>query len=80
SWVRQSDHLPIREENYNRAGRLEKTRVIQTRELQGYSVISRIFVQNHLKNHTTELQFDEIQVDTGVKENLFHERNLRRLP
>jgi len=80
SWVRQSDHLTIREENYNRAGKLEKTREIESRELQGYSVISRIFVRNHLKNHTTELLFDDIQVDTGVKESLFHERNLRRLP
>ncbi len=80
SWVRQADALPVKEEYYNQADDLEKTRVVETEQLQGYTVITRMFVENVLKSHTTELLFDNIKVDTGVKDNLFHERNLRRLP
>ncbi len=80
SWVRQADALPVKEEYYNRAGKLEKIRVVETEQLQGYTVITRMFVENVLKNHTTELLFEKIEVDSGVKDNLFHERNLRRLP
>ncbi len=80
SWVRQADALPVKEEYYNRSGQLEKTRVVETEQLQGYTVITRMFVENVLKGHTTELLFEKIEVDSGVKDNLFHERNLRRLP
>ena len=80
SWVRQADALPVKEEYYNRSGKLEKIRVVTTEQLQGYTIVTRMFVENVLKNHTTELLFDKIKVDTGVKDNLFHERNLRRLP
>jgi hypothetical protein len=32
------------------------------------------------RNHTTNIKFDHIQVDTGIDEKLFHEKNLKRLP
>ena len=54
--------------------------MVTTEQLQGYTIVTRMFVENVLKNHTTELLFDKIKVDSGVKDNLFHERNLRRLP
>lgn len=80
SWVRQSDIFVPREEFHDRAGNLLKVRTIEAREMKDYTIPVRMFVENVQKEHTTELIFDNVELDTGVKDDLFHERNLRRLP
>lgn len=80
SWVRQSDALILKDHYFDRAGNLLKERTIEAQEVGGYTLPVRMFVRNVQKEHTTEMIFDQIEVDTGVKDNLFHERNLRRLP
>ena len=42
--------------------------------------MERIFVEDIQKNHTTEVTFLDLQVDTGIDYNLFHEKNLKRIP
>jgi outer membrane lipoprotein-sorting protein len=80
SWVRQTDVFVPREEFYDRVGNLLKVRTMESAELKGYTVPVRMFVENTQTKHTTELLFQNIEVDTGVEDDLFHERNLRRLP
>jgi outer membrane lipoprotein-sorting protein len=80
SWVRQSDAISLKGEYYDRAGSLLKVRTVEMKEVKGYTLLRRMFVRNVQKEHTTELVFDNIEVDTGVKDSLFHERNLRKLP
>lgn len=80
SRVRQSDITPIKEEYYDRAGKLLKVRTMELTEKKGYTIPVHMFVKNVQKEHTTELIFENIELDTGVKDDLFHERNLRRLP
>jgi outer membrane lipoprotein-sorting protein len=80
SWVRQSDTVPIQEEYYDRAGNLQKERRLEMKAMKEYMIPIRMFVRNVQKDHTTELLFQNIAVDTGVEDDLFHERNLRRLP
>lgn len=80
SRVRQSDSFVPREEYYDRAGNLLKVRTMVAREMKDYTIPVRMFVENVQKEHTTELLFDNVELDTGVKDDLFHERNLRRLP
>ena len=80
SRVRQADSFVPREEYYDRAGNLLKVRTIEAREMKDYTIPVRMFVENVQKEHTTELIFENIELDTGVKDDLFHERNLRRLP
>lgn len=79
-WIRQRDLQLVKEDKYNRAGILAKVMTIETVELEGYVLAARMFVKDVIKNHTTELIFDKIAVDTGVKDSDFHERNLKRLP
>ena len=80
SWVRQSDAVALREEYYDRVGNLKKVRTVEVEQRQGYAIPVRMFMRDVQKEHTTELIFDKISIDTGVPDNLFHERNLRRLP
>ena len=39
-----------------------------------------IVVKDVQKEHTTRVTFDEIQLDSGLEENLFQEKNLKRMP
>jgi hypothetical protein len=45
-----------------------------------YQVINRVFVRDTQNQHSTEVMFSDIKVDSGMDENLFHEKNLKRLP
>ena len=45
-----------------------------------YDLIKRVFVKDSHTNHTTEVLFTDIKVDSGLKDDLFHEKNLKRLP
>ncbi|UCH63268.1 MAG: outer membrane lipoprotein-sorting protein [Fidelibacterota bacterium] len=80
SRVRQSDFMPVREEYYDRVGNLLKVRTMDVGVVKEYSIPVRMLMQNVQKEHSTELIFDNMELDTGVKDDLFHERNLRRLP
>lgn len=80
SKLRQSDLVAIHEVYYDRAGELLKERTLEVAPFGAYLLPIRMVMKNIQKNHTTELTFTNIEVDTGLDDNLFHERNLRRLP
>ena len=80
SVVRKSDAQVIQETYYDKAGELIKERSVETGTFGAYSLPVRMVMRNVQKNSSTEITFTNIEVDTGVKESLFHERNLRRLP
>jgi len=37
-------------------------------------------VRDVQKDHTTSVKFDEIQLDSGLKDSFFQEKNLKRMP
>ena len=79
SKVRKHDAAVLQETIYDRAGELLKERSTEFGPFGDYLLPVRMVVRNVQKNHTTELTFTNIKVDTGIEESLFHERNLRRL-
>lgn len=80
SKVRQSDALVLWESYYDRAGDLLKERTVEFTDLGGYTLPVKMVVTNVQKGHSTKLLFENMEVDTGVDEGLFHERNLKKLP
>ena len=80
SWIDQSTLMIIKEESYDKRGELKKTKEFYNAELKGYSVMERVFVKDVQKNHSTEVTFEELEVNLGIKESLFQEKNLKRLP
>ncbi|NOZ08072.1 MAG: outer membrane lipoprotein-sorting protein [FCB group bacterium] len=79
-WVTKKNYLVIRAESYDKSGELLKIRRIDYKEQEGYDVPTRIYVENVKKKHNTLLTFEHIKLDTGVKDALFQEKNLKRLP
>ena len=80
SWIDQSTLMIIKEESYDKRGELKKTKKFYNTELKGYSVMERVFVKDVQKKHSTEVTFEGLEVDSGIKESLFQEKNLKRLP
>ena len=80
SWIEKSSLVGVKEESYDKRGRLKKVKEFTFQILKDYHVIKRVFVKDVQKTHSTEVIFSDIQVDSGIDKNLFQEKNLKRLP
>ena len=80
SWVAKDGLYGVQEKSYDKRGELKKRKEFTFRRMKNYYVIERVFVEDVQKQHTTEVTFSDIQIDSGIDENLFQEKNLKRLP
>lgn len=80
TWVTKKDYNIVKEESYDRIGRLFKTKSFKQQNIKNYIVLKEIFVENVIKRHSTLLTFDNIAVDTGIEDSQFQEKYLKRLP
>ena len=80
TWVDAILLIPLKEESYDKSGMLLKEKYFTYTVMKNYTTLTEIRVTNIKKNHSTQLKFENIELDTGVKDDLFHERYLKRLP
>ena len=80
TYVSKADLVAILDEAYDKRDNLLKRRVMTYRKDKGYDLPVEIFVENVQKGSNTRLVFSSQEVDTGVKEDLFQEKNLKRMP
>ena len=80
TWVDSTLLIPLKEESYDKSGQLLKEKYFSYTIIKEYHILTKVHVTNIQKNHSTTLNFDNIELDTGVEDDLFHERYLKRLP
>ena len=80
SFVDKNDMTILREESFNKKNDLEKEKLFSYERIGQYQLIKRVYVKNFLENHTTEIIFSDMVIDTGMSDKLFNEMSLRRLP
>ncbi|SVB47030.1 uncharacterized protein METZ01_LOCUS199884, partial [marine metagenome] len=80
TWVDSALLIPLKEESYDKSGKLLKEKYFSYTIIKEYQILSKVHVTNLQKNHSTTLNFENIELDTGVEDDLFHERYLKRLP
>jgi len=80
SWIAKEGLYGVKENSFDKRGELKKRKVFNFQKLKEYYVIERVFVEDVQKQHTTEVTFSDIQVDSEINEKLFQEKNLKRLP
>ncbi len=80
TWVDTSLFLPLKEKSYDKSGELLKEKYFFYSHINGYDVLSEVKVRDVQKDHSTYLKFENIELDTGVEDKLFHEMYLKRLP
>jgi hypothetical protein len=80
SWIAKDGLYGVKEESFDKRGILLKKKEYTFQKLKEYYIIDRVFVENVQKKHSTEVTFTDVQVDTGIGNSIFHEKNLKRMP
>ena len=80
SWIKRSTLLTKREESYSSKGTLLKTKEIKYTNIDGFDLVKEINVVDVKRKHETHLKFEDMVLNSGIKDKDFHEMNLKRLP
>ena len=80
SWITKDTYIPLKEESFDKNGKLLKNKSIVYQKIKKYNIMKELHVKNVQRNHQTVLKFDNIEVDSGIEDNIFHEKNLKRMP
>ena len=80
TWVDATLLIPLKETSYDKNGILLKEKHFNYEQIDTYQILKEVQVTDVQKYHSTHLKFENIELDTGVMDNLFHERYLKRLP
>lgn len=80
SWVWKDDYLLMKEEFYDRKGKLRKVKTMSgIEEHSEYWIPGELKMENVQKKHVTDIIFDKVEVDTGVEDDLFSTAYLKRI-
>lgn len=80
TYVSKVDLVAILDEAYDTRDKLLKRRVMKYSKNKSYDLPAEIYVENVQKKTNTRLTFSKQEVDTGIKADLFQEKNLKRMP
>ena len=80
SWIDINSLLVNKEESYGSSGILVKTKEFSFVDIDNYSMVQQLSVIDKKTKHKTYLKFDEVVINSGLKDSEFHEMNLRRIP
>jgi hypothetical protein len=79
SWIWKDDYVEIKEEFYDKRGNLKKIKMADMQQVEKYWVPSSVTMEDLKSKHKTELIFDQIKVDTGLKEEIFDTSYMTRI-
>ncbi|MFQ5798216.1 MAG: outer membrane lipoprotein-sorting protein [Bacteroidota bacterium] len=81
SWIDKETFLPLKEQYYDKRGQLYKIFTAdKIGSVQGIATIMQRTMANVQNGHRTEVTFEEVNYNVGLKDNLFSERYLRSAP
>ena len=80
SWIDKENLNILQEYSFDKRGAIKKEKYFQHNKLKDYYVMNQIQVKDVQKQHTTEVTFESLEVDTGINPALFQEKNLKRIP
>ena len=80
TWVDKDTYLPLKEESYDENNKLLKFKTFKYSLIDSFYLISEIFVENIQKKSNTKLVFSNLHINKDIKDQLFQEKNMKRLP
>ena len=80
TWVEKDTYLPLKEESYDKNNKLLKSKTFKYSLMDSFYLISEIFVENIQKKSNTKLVFSNLRINRDIKDQLFQEKNMKRLP
>lgn len=79
-WIRKDNFYPIKYEMYDKNGKLWK--ILERRRIEkvgNYWVSKEMEMKDVKANHATKMIIEKIEVDTGLSDDIFTERNLSKI-
>lgn len=80
TWIDASLLIPLKENSYDKNDIILKEKTFSYIEINSFQILKEIYVKNIQKNHSTKLTFDEIELNIDIKDDIFHEKYLKRIP
>lgn len=80
SWVNKKNLTIVKEKFFDKNDKLYKIKNTKYKEIDGYYTPIKFFMKDVQGEHTTKITITNIELDTGVKDYLFQEKNLKRAP
>ena len=80
SWIDKNEMTNLKEQSFDKRNKLEKEKYFTYEKVGKYQLIKQVRVKNLLNEHTTEVMFSDMVINTGMSDKLFQEISLRRLP
>jgi len=79
TWIIKDKWIGVKKDFYDEDEDLLKILIVKKFEkISGYWTILSTEMHNVQKNHTTRMQLDNVKIDTGIADNQFTERMMRR--
>jgi len=80
SWISKEKLIPLKEESFNKKGVLQKKKTFRYKQILNYWIAEKIVVINVETEHSTIVTMENIEINSNVQDNIFHQKNLKRLP
>ena len=80
TWVTKDTFLSLREESYDKDGKKLKYKEITYIDIDGYQIMNTLKVENLQKNTSTYLSINDIKINNGYSDDIFHSKSLKRIP
>ena len=80
SWVDKKTFNIVKEISYDLKGKIYKEKEFVYTQIKKYDLIKEVYVKNIQKNHSTRIKFTDIMLNQNLGEDLFKEKNLKRIP
>jgi hypothetical protein len=81
SWVDKANHLPLKEEYYDRKDELYKVFTAdEVKDVEGFPTVTKRTMKNIQSGHRTEVGYLKADYNLGIEESLFSERFLKQPP
>lgn len=81
SWVDKANHLPLKEEYYDRKGELYRVFAAEEiKDVKGFPTVTKRSMKNLQSGHRTEVSYLKTDYNIGVEDALFSERYLKQPP
>ena len=80
TWVTKDTFLSLREESYDKDGKKLKYKEITYIDIDGYQIMNTLKVENLQKNTSTYLSINDIKINNGYNDDIFHSKSLKRIP
>lgn len=80
SWISKEKLIPLKEESFNKKGVLQKKKTFSYKQILNYWIAEKIVVLNVETEYSTIVTMENIEINSNVQDNIFHEKNLKRLP